>query len=115
MQGSASRLSSPHSDNVQSYNQHHDSSLATFLAAHAPLYPIEVYALAASIDLHSLGQSAFLYPHERDLCPTDDEDCVAGKLRLTQEMVRKMGALTRRTAVCTAPEDRPAVQKIRPR
>ncbi|KAF9496314.1 hypothetical protein BDN71DRAFT_1374257, partial [Pleurotus eryngii] len=54
-------------NNVQSYNQHHESSLATFLAAHAPLYPIEVYALAAPINLHSLTQSASLYLHELDL------------------------------------------------
>lgn len=126
MQGSALGLSSPHSNNVQSYNQPHESSLFTFLAAHAPLYPIEVYALAASIDLYSLAQNASLYLHELDICPIDGEDCAGGKLRLTPEMARKMGGVylmrligmhkrrleALRTAVCTAPEghliDRPS-------
>ncbi|KDQ26066.1 hypothetical protein PLEOSDRAFT_1046286, partial [Pleurotus ostreatus PC15] len=102
---------------VDTFNYAHDPSFLALLTAHAPLHPIEVYALAASIDLYPLTQTASLYLHGLDLCPTDAEDAIGG-LRLIPEMGQKMGGVylmrliamhkrrleALRTAVCTAPE-----------
>lgn len=117
MRDSATTISRPRINNDQSFNYAHDPSLLALLTAHAPLHPIEVYALAASIDLYPLTQTASLYLHGLDLCPTDAEDAIGG-LRLIPEMGQKMGGVylmrligmhkrrleALRTAVCTAPE-----------
>ncbi|KAF9496326.1 hypothetical protein BDN71DRAFT_762921 [Pleurotus eryngii] len=125
IQGSILEITSPHPSTVQAYNQPNNSPLFTFLESHAPLYPIELYALAASIDCYPLAQTASLYLHGLDICPTDDKESSSGKLRLAPEMARKIGGLylmrlagvhkrrleVLRTAVCIAPEghliDRP--------
>ncbi|KDQ25463.1 hypothetical protein PLEOSDRAFT_1057751 [Pleurotus ostreatus PC15] len=106
MQGSALALSSPR------------PSLFALLTANAPLYPVEVYALAASIDFYPLTKTASLYLHGLDLCPTDDGEPIGGRLGLVPEMGRKMGGMylmrlvgmhkrrleALRKIVCTAPE-----------
>lgn len=118
MQGSALALSSPRLDNVLSVIHPHEPSLFALLTANAPLYPVEVYALAASIDFYPLTKTASLYLHGLDLCPTDDGEPIGGKLQLIPEMGRKMGGVylmrligmhkrrleALRTIVCTAPE-----------